>query len=78
MELLFEAGTMLAAILTAYLPVIRAHFRQRAIAPAVADVFDLFAGSGKHLVLLGRDVHLFGPEIFAEIWVHGVGDWLNG
>ena len=62
---------MFAAALSGYLTVIGSHFGHGAIAPAVADVPEFVARSGKNLVLLGGNVHLFRPKIFAEIWVHG-------
>ena len=77
---MLEAGAVFAAMLSADLAVIGAHFGHGAIAPAMSDLAELFTGSGKHFVRLGGNIHFFGPKIFAEIWVHGVwvGDWLNG
>jgi hypothetical protein len=71
-QLLFETGTIFGADVGGYLFGVRAHLGQGAIAPAVADVFQLFGGSGINLVLLGGDVHLFRPKMFAQMWVHGL------
>jgi hypothetical protein len=61
-----------AAILRGDLSIVRAHFGHGAVAPAMADVPQLFTGCLKHLVLLGGNIHLFRPKIFAKIWIHGV------
>jgi hypothetical protein len=67
---LFEAGAGFAAVVAAHLAVVGANFGHRAITPTMAYVARFFAGSRKHFVGLGGDVHLFCPEIFAEILVH--------
>jgi hypothetical protein len=72
-SLLLEAGAAFTAVLSADLAVIGAHFSHGAIAPAMADLAELLAGSGKHFVRLGGNIHFFRPKIFAEIWVHGFG-----
>lgn len=68
--LFFEAGAGAVAIGSAHLPVIRADFRHRAIAPAMADIPKFLNRCAKHLVLLRRDIHFFGAKVFAEIRVH--------
>ena len=65
---------MLPAIVRADLPIIRAYFGHCAIAPTMTNVAQFVARRLEYLVLLGGDVHLFCPKIFAEIWVHGVVD----
>jgi hypothetical protein len=72
-----ETGAVPAAVIRGHLPVIGPHFGHCAIAPTVADVPKFLAGSVRHLVLLGGNIHFFRPKIFAEMGVHEVGDWLN-
>jgi hypothetical protein len=69
--LFLKTTAILAAMRSAHLPVVGTDFRHRPIAPAMPNFVELLAGSGKNLVRLGRDIHLFRPKIFAEIWVHG-------
>ena len=66
----FEAGAGAIAIGSGDLPVIRADFSHRTIAPAVADVVEFLTGSRKHFVRLRGDIHFFRPKMFAEIGVH--------
>jgi hypothetical protein len=70
-ELFLKTRPIFAAQLCADLFIVRPNFRHRAIAPAMANLAKLFAGSRKNLVRLGGDIHFFRPKMFAEIWVHG-------
>jgi hypothetical protein len=67
---------VIAAIQGAHLAVVRSHFGHGAVAPAMADSSEFFAGGLEDVILFGGDIHLFRPKIFAEMWVHGV-DWLK-
>jgi hypothetical protein len=51
--------------------VVRAGFGQRAIAPAMRSVLDVGNVFGKGFVREGRDVHLLGPNVAADVvWFH--------
>jgi hypothetical protein len=53
--------------------VIRAGFGQRTVAPAMGSVLDVIYVLGKGFVGQGRDVHLLGPDVAANVvWFHEV------
>jgi len=54
------------------LAVVRSNFGHGAVAPAMADAAEFFFRSLEDVILLGRDVHFFRPEISAKMWVHGL------
>jgi hypothetical protein len=68
--LFFEAGTVFTALWGAHLAVVGTDFGHRAVAPAMPNIAKFVAGSRKHLVRLGGNIHFLCPKIFAEIWIH--------